>query len=166
MSSAGSPTSTGYSPPTAVQLARHLTYIILSIMTANPPNPAPAQLQPGVYPAVYSGTGVSNCLSDVLAVLRAVYVCPCIPATFLTPSLLGDARPPLVGPAPSRSVPHNTAKPAHSTPARTQTISWHSYTAVWYRFNVIAAFGREPSPILVALAPVSQTRSGCVHSTI
>ena len=85
-------------------------------MTANPPNPAPAQPQPRVYPAVYSGIGVSNFLSDVLAVLRAVDVCSCIPAIFLTPSLLGDARPPLVGPAPSRSVPHSAAKPAHSTP--------------------------------------------------
>ena len=135
-------------------------------MIANPPNPAPAQPQPGVYPAVYSGTSVSNFLSDVLAVLRAVYTCSCIPATFLTPSLLGDARPPLVGTGPSRSVPHSAAKPAHSNPPRTQTVSLHLYTALWYRYSGVTAFGREINPILVALEPVSQTRSGCVYITL
>ena len=80
-------------------------------MAANPPNPPPAQPQPRVYPAVYSGIGVNNFLSDVLTLLRAVDLSSCIPTSSSTRSLLRDARPWSVCRTPSRSALHSSPKP-------------------------------------------------------
>jgi len=125
-------------------------------MAANPPNPPSAQPQPRVYPAVYSGIGVSNFLSDVLTPLRAVDVSSCIPTTPFTRSPLRDARPRSVPPVPSRSVPHSSATPAQSA----LFSPYNHFTKLPPLRYVILAF----EWLLLAVADLKLALDACVPS--
>lgn len=141
-------------------------YTFPSIMAANPPNPPPAQPQPRVYPAVYSGIGVNNFLSDVLTLLRAVDLSSCIPTSPSTRSLLRDARLWSVCRTPSRSALHSSPKPDESA-----LFSQYIYFKALFPLRcAIVAMGsvllaekylRSCYPYEPALGR-SQTRSRCV----